>query len=145
MSNTMRSVGVGVCSFLLLSMVTFLLPVSSHGFGIVIDVTPTQLNLRNPGEVVTINTNIAYESVDPETVIVGFTDGSSEKTLVIEWWKADNKGEFVAKFEMSEVLAAIKEILGNKSGDIKITLTGQTTEAATFTGEQTITVIYYGR
>jgi hypothetical protein len=145
MSKKMRFFCAGVCSFFLLSIVTVLVPASSYGFDILIEVAPSTLNIRNLGEVVTIHTNIAYDSVKGDTVSVVLGDENNE--IGISWWKADNQGEFVAKFEMSEVQEAVETILGGKPGEITITLTGETTdeEATTFTGEQTITVINSGR
>jgi len=61
--------------------------------------------------------------------------------LPISWWKADNQGNFVAKFVMSEVKALADTGDLQVPGENELTLVGTTTDGATFTGTQTITVI----
>jgi hypothetical protein len=85
------------------------------------------------GEVVTVHTNIAYSSVAGATVTLN--------GINIDWWKADNQGNFVAKFVMSEVKDLAKSGDLTVPGENELTLVGTTTDGATFTGTQTITVI----
>ncbi len=62
---------------------------------IAIDVAPNILNIQSDGQVVTVHTDIAYYAVDVSTV---YLNG-----IAISSWKADNRGNFVAKFLMEEV------------------------------------------
>lgn len=61
--------------------------------------------------------------------------------IEISWWKADNQGNFVAKFLMSEVkqLAETEDL--EIPGENELTLVGSTTDGVEFFGTQTITVI----
>jgi hypothetical protein len=61
--------------------------------------------------------------------------------IPINWWKADNQGNFVAKFEMSEVKALADSGELQVPGENELTLTGVTTGGREFTGTETITVI----
>ena len=56
---------------------------------ITIDVAPNVLNLQNQGEVVTVHTDIGYGEVSASVV---YLNG-----VLINSWKADNRGYFVAK------------------------------------------------
>ena len=94
-----------------------------------IQVSPNVLNLQNNGEVVTVHTDLAYSTVDAETV--------SMNGIVINSWKADDQGNFVAKFLMSEIVGLPLNI-----GDYnELTLTGVTYSGETFTGTDQILVI----
>ncbi|HDR15009.1 MAG TPA: hypothetical protein ENN79_05910 [Desulfobacteraceae bacterium] len=119
--------------FIALSVIFLQAPGQSHGFGISIDVAPNTLNIQSQGQVVTVHTNIAYSSVIGGSVTLNGLD--------IAWWKADNQGNFVAKFLMSEVKALADDELLEVPGEIELALEGYTTGGDTFTGTQTITVI----
>ena len=119
-------------------MLIFLnVPTECYGFNIDIEVAPNTLNLGSQGTVVTVHTNIAYGSVVDDTVDVDVELNGIE----IWWWKADNQGNFVAKFVMSEVKALADNGDLTVPGENKLTLVGYTTEGAEFTGSETITVI----
>jgi len=120
---------------LALALVFFQVPAKCHGFEISIDVAPSTLNIQSQGEVVTVHTSIAYSSVAGGTVTLN--------DIPISWWKADNQGNFVAKFLMSEVKALADSGALVVPGENKLTLVGLTTgtEAVDFTGTETITVI----
>jgi hypothetical protein len=133
MSRKMMSFCVGLFSFVVLSIFAVVAPTPSHGFDISIQVSPSTLNIQSCGEVVTIHTSIAYSSVLGASVTLN--------NLPISWWKADNQGNFVAKFVMSEVKALADTGDLEVPGENELTLVGTTTEGATFTGTQTITVI----
>jgi hypothetical protein len=94
-----------------------------------IQVSPNVLNLLNQGEVVTIHTDIAY----------GLVVGSSVTLngLEISHWKADDQGNFVAKFLMS----AVKGLPLNIGGYNTLVLTGTTINGDTFTGSDAIKVV----
>lgn len=94
-----------------------------------IQVSPNVLNLQNNGQVVTVHTDIAYSTVDAETVMMN--------GIVIDSWKADDNGFFVAKFIMSEIVGLPLNI-----GDYNdLTLTGSTYSGEAFTGTDQILVI----
>jgi hypothetical protein len=94
-----------------------------------IQVSPNVLNLQNNGQVVTVHTDIAYSTVDAETVMMN--------GIVIDSWKADDSGFFVAKFIMNEIVGLPLNI-----GDYnELTLTGSTYSGETFTGTDQILVI----
>ena len=60
-----------------------------------IDVSPNVLNLQSSGTVVTIHTNVDYNTVIASSV---FLNG-----IPISTYKSDDRGYFVAKFVMDEV------------------------------------------
>ncbi len=115
-------------------LITFFGPSgTSYGLDITIEVAPRTLNLQNSGEVVTVHTNIVYSNVVATTV--------SLNDIEIASWKADNRGNFVAKFLMEEVKALAEIGSLTVPGENELTLVGFTTEDEKFTGTQTITVI----
>jgi hypothetical protein len=115
-------------------MLIFLnVPTECYGLDIDIDVAPNTLNIQSQGQVVTVHTNIAYYSVVGATVTLN--------GIEISWWKADNQGNFVAKFEMSEVKALAYDGVLTVPGENELTLVGYTTKEEEFTGSQKITVI----
>ena len=119
-----------VMALLVISLNT---PTESYGFEIAIDVAPNTLNIASQGQVVTVHTSIAF------SYVVGGTVSLNE--IEISWWKADNQGNFVAKFEMSEVKALADSGDLVVPGENELTLVGYTTDGAEFTGSQVITVI----
>ena len=101
----------------------------AHAFEILIDVAPKTLNLQNEGEVVTVHTDISYGAVDVYTV---YLNG-----VAINSWKADNQGNFVAKFLMEEVKALPLDI-----GELNtLQLVGLTYGDLEFWGEAEIMVV----
>ena len=98
-----------------------------------IDVAPNVLNIQSSGSVVTVHTDIPFSKVDVSSVYLN--------EVLIESWKADNQGYFVAKFDMDEIKALVD------SGDLTvgalnvITLTCLTTDGSEFEGSQEILVI----
>jgi hypothetical protein len=105
----------------------------SYAFEITIDVAPKTLNIQSQSQVVTVHTGIAFSSVNAGSVTLN--------GIEIDWWKADNQGNFVVKFLMSEVKALADA--GNLvvPGENELTLRGFTYDGAEFTGTQNITVI----
>jgi hypothetical protein len=116
-----------------LSVCLFLDTEPSYCFEIAIDVAPNTLNIQSEGQVVTVHTSIAYSSVDGGTVELN--------GIEISWWKADNQGNFVAKFVMSEVKALAESGDLDVPGENELSLIGYTTEGTEFTGSQVITII----
>jgi len=133
MSRKMRSFGLALFSCVVLSIALFHAPVPSHGFDISIQVSPSTLNIQSSGQVVTVHTSIAFSSVVGGTVTLN--------GIEIDWWKADNQGNFVAKFVMDEVKALADSGDLEVPGENDLTLVGYTNDGAEFTGTQTITVI----
>ena len=95
-----------------------------------IDVAPNVLNIQSKGVVVTVHTDIAYVDVVASMVLLNDVE--------IKSWKADNRGNFVAKFSMYEIKILDGLIIGDSN---TLTLSGYTEEGDTFLGEQDIKVI----
>lgn len=93
-----------------------------------IDVAPNVLNIANNGTVVTVHTSLPYNSVTGESVMLN--------RVVIDWWKSDARGYFVAKFDIAEIKAIAKVNEYNT-----LTLIGSTIDGQTFAGAQDILVI----
>ena len=133
MTKLLKSFGLMVVCSLVLSMAFLHVPTKCYGFDITIQVSPSTLNIQSSGEVVTVHTSIAYSSVEGASVTLN--------GLEISWWKADNQGNFVAKFEMTEVKALADTGGLTVPGENELTLIGYTKDGAEFTGTQMITVI----
>lgn len=108
----------------------FLLPATSYAFEIQIDIAPNVLNIQSESQVVTVHTDIPYSEVAGSSI---FFNG-----VVIDHWKADNQGYFVAKFISDD----IKTLDGLKIGEYNhFVLNGYTTDGESFLGVQDIMVI----
>jgi hypothetical protein len=104
--------------------------IQAQAFEIEIDVAPNVLNIQSESTVVTVHTDIAYSTVAGATV---FLNG-----VAIDWWKADARGNFVAKFNSDE----IKTLPGLEIGAFNtLTLCGFTTGGEAFIGMQDILVV----
>ena len=95
-----------------------------------IDVAPNVLNIQSQGAIVTIHTDIAYSAVVGASV---YLNG-----VAIKYWKADARGNFVAKFVMDEIKTLDGLIIDDYN---TLVLNGYTTYGDTFLGEQDIKVI----
>lgn len=62
-----------------------------------IRISPETLNLGNSATVVTVHTDVSYSNVDVYSVYLG--------GVAISTWKADDRGYFVAKFQMDDIKA----------------------------------------
>ena len=114
----------------LLSAGLLLHPASAYSFDSEIRIAPNVLNIQSEGTVVTVHTDISYYAVDVYTV---YLNG-----IAISSWKADNRGNFVAKFSMDEV----KMLDGLVTGDYNtLQIVGLTLDGEPFVGEQDIMVI----
>lgn len=133
MSNKSGNKLLGWFLSVVLIVFLFQLPSIAMGFEIDIDVAPATLNIPSETQVVTVHTSISYGSVDHDNV---YLNG-----IVIESWKADNQGNFVAKFLMTEVKALADTGALTVPGENTLTLKGYTTDGAEFVGSETITVI----
>jgi len=125
-TKAMRSL---VC-LIALSVMFFQVTTPCYGFEISIDVAPAVLNLQNKGQVVTVHTDIAYSKVDASTV---YLNG-----VAINSWKADDRGNFVAKFLIEEIKSLDGLIIGDYN---TLELVGATIDGDEFTGVQDILVI----
>jgi len=108
----------------------FLYPAAALSDDIQIDVAPNVLNIQSQGEIVTVHTDIAYSAVVGASV---FLNG-----VAIQYWKADARGNFVAKFVMDEIKTLDGLIIGDYN---TLVLIGYTTDGDPFIGEQEIKVI----
>ena len=107
-----------------------LYPAAALSADIQIDVAPNVLNIQSQGAIVTVHTDIAYSAVVGASVLLN--------DVAIEWWKADARGNFVAKFVMDEIKTLDGLII---DGYNVLVLNGYTTDGDTFIGEQEIKVI----
>jgi len=105
-------------------------PATSHSLEIAIDISPNVLNLQSKGTVVTVHTDIAYSSVDASSVFLN--------EIAIDWWKADDCGNFVAKFLMEDVKALENLFIGDYNTFV---IEGSTVNGESFEGEQDILII----
>jgi hypothetical protein len=96
---------------------------------IIIDVSPNVLNLQNKGSVVTVHTDVAYGLVVKADIYLN--------TVLIQSWKADDRGNFVAKFNMDDV-KGLPLTIGSYN---ELTMKGFLTTGDEFTGSQEILVI----
>ena len=120
-----------------ISIGLFQIPVTAYSqeepIPIVIQVSPSTLNIQNQGEWVTIHTDIAYNYVMGASVILN--------DIPIAWWKSDSQGNFVAKFVILEVKELVTGLGIELPAQLDLTLWGTTYSGETFEGTQTITVI----
>jgi hypothetical protein len=106
------------------------IPFSSNAQTVIdIQVAPNVLNLQNQGQVVTVHTDVAYWSVEATSVTLN--------GIEIDHWKADNQGNFVAKFLIEE----IKNLPLNIGEYNTLTLDGTKSDGETFTGSYEVMVI----
>ena len=118
---------VAICA---LALCGALFPSTALAYAIEIDVAPNVLNIQSESVVVTVHTDVAYSLVVGSTV---FLNG-----VAISHWKADARGNFVAKFSSDEV----KALDGLKIDDYNaLVLTGYTSDGDAFVGTQEIMVI----
>jgi hypothetical protein len=122
---------VAVCVLTVLAF-SFLSPFAIFAYEIGIDVSPNVLNIQSNSTVVTVHTDIDYSLVAGATV---FLNG-----VAIDWWKSDDRGNFVAKFLSDEIKTLDGLILGDYN---TLILTGFTNddEPDAFIGTQDILVI----
>ncbi|MGD8914948.1 MAG: hypothetical protein PVH35_00025 [Syntrophobacterales bacterium] len=107
-----------------------LYPAAALSADIQIDVAPNVLNIQSEGVIVTVHTDIAYSAVEGASV---YLNG-----VAIKYWKADARGNFVAKFDMDEIKTLDGLIIDDYN---TLVLNGYTTDGDTFIGEQDIRVI----
>lgn len=113
----------------LAAAIFFAAPVQSQALEITIDVSPNVLNIQSIGLCVTVHTDIGYSQVDPTTV---YLNG-----VLLSSCFADNRGNFVAKFDMNE----IKNLPLVIDAYNTFRMVGLTTSGEPFEGTQDIMVI----
>ena len=98
----------------------------------VIDIqfSPNVLNLQNNGQVVTIHTDIAYSQVNALTVYLNGVEIQSRK--------ADNQGNFVAKFNMDEIQGLENLAVGEYNNFV---LNGTKYDGSNFTGSDDVLIV----
>jgi hypothetical protein len=111
-----------------LFLIVFTVPAVFGEIPIEIQISPSTLNLAYQGTVVTVHTDIPFSAVEGATV--------SLNSVAIAWWKADNQGNFVAKFKAEEVMGIV-----NPGDGATLSLTGETTTGDYFSGTDEIRVI----
>jgi hypothetical protein len=113
-----------------LALLLFQAPAECHALDIEIDVSPNVLNIQSQSTIVTVHTDIAYSLVVGATVFLN--------DVAIDWWKSDDRGNFVAKFNSDEIKTLDGLIIGDYN---TLTLNGFTTGGEAFIGTQDIMVI----
>ena len=115
---------------LAVTLCLFLYPATTLAYDIEIDVAPNVLNIQSESTVVTVHTDIAYSIVKGASV---FLNG-----VAIDYWKSDNRGNFVAKFDSDEIKTLDGLIIGDYN---TLILNGFDTDDEAFIGAQDILVI----
>ena len=121
--------GIAIICYVSSAACLLLNPASSYSFDSTIRVAPNVLNIQSEGTVVTVHTDISYFAVDAYSVSLNGIEISS--------WKADNRGNFVAKFPMDEV--KMEDL--NIGNTILSTIEGYTYDGEYFVGVLDILVI----
>ena len=96
---------------------------------IAIKISPNVLNLGRPGDCLTVHTDIGYSQVVGSTVTLN--------GVAIQSWQADNRGQFVAKFDMADISGLPLEIGAYN----RFEFTGETVAGEIFCGTEEIMVI----
>ncbi len=113
-----------------LAVLLFQIPANVHADEISIDISPNVLNIQSQSTIVTVHTDIAYSLVQGSSVLLN--------DVPIAWWKSDDRGYFVAKFDSDEIKTLDSLIIGDYN---TLTLVGYTTAGESFVGSQDIMVI----
>ena len=92
-----RLIGRYTFMTMVLAMTLIAMPAIGSACDNEIQISPSTLNLRSEGTVVTVHTDVYYSDVDVYTVYLG--------DVAISAWKADDRGYFVAKFLMDDIKA----------------------------------------
>ncbi len=123
----MRNVLVSMAAALTVSMAANC-SLPAEVISIDITVAPNVINIASSATVVTIHTDIPYSAVAGATVTLN--------GIEISWWKSDNQGNFVAKFEAGEVKGIV-----TPGTTATLTLSGETRLGDAFSGSDDVEVI----
>ena len=129
-SRKMKKLCLPLVCCMALALVIFQVPAKCYALDIEIDVSPNVLNIQSESTIVTVHTDIAYSLVVGASV---WLNG-----VAIDWWKSDDRGNFVAKFESDEIKTLDGLIIGDYN---TLTLNGFTNGEEAFIGTQDIMVI----
>ena len=103
-----------------------------------IDVSPNVLNLqRTDDKCVTVHTNISYNDVVCSSVALEVVGNDGPVSILCDYCKSDDRGNFVAKFLMEDVRKLPLTIYENNT----FTLIGYTKDDVDFWGSQDILVV----
>jgi len=95
---------------------------------IAISVSPKVINIASASTVVTVHADIPYRLVAGASVTLN--------GIAIDWWKSDNQGDFVAKFQASDVKGIVEP-----GTTPTLVLEGETVTGGTFSGADVVKVI----
>jgi len=93
-----------------------------------ITVSPNVINIASQSTVVTVHTDIAYSEVAGASVTLN--------TIPISWWKSDDRGYFVAKFDAAEVKGKV-----DPGTTATLTLSGKTKDGESFSGTDSVKIV----
>ena len=116
------------CMVAVLVMSLFTSRLLAEEITIDITVSPNVINIASQSTVVTVHTDIAYG------LVVGATVKLND--VAIDWWKSDDRGNFVAKFKAADVKGIVRP-----GETATLTLTGGTIYGDTFTGTDSVKVV----
>ncbi len=122
----------GINTLIVLSLAVLLVAAAAAyacDVDIMIKISPNVLNLGKPGDCLTVHTDIGYSQVVHSSVTLN--------GVPIQSWKYDSRGQFVAKFDMADIVNLPLEVGAYN----RFELTGETTAGETFCGAQEIMVI----
>ncbi len=134
----MRKVKV-LFALICIALMATMAPLASHAddtqpLHVIIDVAPNVINLGSSSTWVTVHTDIPYDVVDCGTVALTVLDCGE---VPIELCLEDDRGNFVAKFNMNTVKALFETV----DNEFTFVLSGATIDPAVyFSGEQDIRV-----
>jgi len=94
---TTRTIGRSILMAVGLAVLIMAAPSSGAACDNEIRIAPETLNLQSSGTIVTVHTDVPYSAVDVYTVYLS--------GVAISAWKADDRGNFVAKFRMDDIKA----------------------------------------
>lgn len=114
-----------------------LMPTACQALEISIDVSPNVLNIQSNSTVLTVHTDIDFDLVEPSTVSI-YVSADATVPVPINWWKEDDRGNFVAKFSMSDIKAELGTEDYNQLTTFR--MVGETTSGEGFSGQQDIMV-----
>ena len=129
------SVGRHIIWALGLAIVMLAAPAAWSAEEITIEIAPSTLNIQSNGKVVTVHTDIAYSHIDVYTV---YLEG-----VAINSWKADDRGNFVAKFLIDEI-KGISGLVINDYNTLKFVALTTYAEPVSVWGEADVMVIDRG-
>ena len=108
-----------------IAIVTLAAPTICSAEEITIEIAPATLNLQSHGKVVTVHTDIPFTEIEQDTATLALETATDEDVL-IDFWKADDRGYFVAKFLIDDIKDL--DLLSNKYNRLKFLAWNKTSE-----------------